>query len=110
MKTKLKLLLILFILLFVLPCIGVSCGGKSKKLIGTWHANTGCGPVTITFNKDGTGAMMGPMDSQTFKWEVKGNELLLTDESGKTERISFELEENTLTLHSPDGTVMTFFR
>lgn len=89
--------------------LGVRCGGTSRKLVGTWSASTGCGPVSMTFNKDGSGVASGPMGAESFQWKVEGDELVFTAANGRVDRMKFELRENTLVLHSPDG-VMTFTR
>ena len=120
-KNDLKLMTIAFVLLFILPCIGLSCGPKDK-LVGTWTAQTGCGPVQFTFDKDGTGSSTGSLGSDTFQWRVEGDELAIKtissysgisgshSSSGREERIRFKLEKNSLTFHTPEGQSLTFYR
>jgi len=98
------------VVLLVVGGIGLNCGGKSGKLVGTWSASRGCGPVNVTFDRDGTGELTSPMESETFRWKIEGEELVITHESGQTNRMRFELEDGKLVLHLQDGTVWVFYR
>jgi hypothetical protein len=97
MRTKLKTGLLLLIILFIFPCIGISCG-KRDQLIGTWQIFTGCGPANITFNNDGTGLLVSPTLTETFKWRIDNDDLIIVDANGQEEKMKCEINNRTLTL------------
>jgi hypothetical protein len=96
-KTKLKTGLLLFVILFILPCVEINCG-KRDQLVGTWQIFTGCGPANITFNNDGTGLLVSPTLTQTFKWRIDNDDLVIIDANGQEERMKCEVHDRTLTL------------
>lgn len=108
MWARLKAVLLVLLLLMLVSGAGFQCGGASRKLVGTWSGSTGCGAVNMTFHKDGTGTAAGPMGSESFRWRVEGEELVITFESGTSERVRFQLQGNALTLQSPDGAVTLY--
>ncbi|HLC38935.1 MAG TPA: DUF5640 domain-containing protein [Patescibacteria group bacterium] len=98
------------------------CCSKSNSIVGTWEVQSGCGPIQINFNKDGTGSMTTPIDNQNFNWKIEGNEIVLestlrhssisgeTHTNPKIQRYPYRLEENVLTIHYSDGTAYAFHR
>ncbi len=90
----------------ILASLSISVGcGKSRQLVGTWTlSNFACGPVTLTFFKDGTGMVNILGEAQSFTWEVKGDYLLLRS-GQETEKFKFKVEKNTLILYPVKGKI-----
>ena len=81
------LLLLASVLLF-----DIHCGSDSKRLVGTWSASSGCGNITVTFRKDGTG-MMSFMGTEEFKWRLEDGTIVISEPDGSDEE-TYEYEFN----------------
>lgn len=83
---------------------------KERKLIGTWTASTGCGSISITFNKDGTGRFSNFMgEVEQFHWSLKGNRIIFEKSDGRRESVRYEISDKSLILHYQNATVV-FYR
>lgn len=105
---KIRAVLVFLVMLSILGWFSISCS-RGRQLVGSWNANTGCGPISITFYKDGTGIFTSFGEGKSFEWRVEGNELVTADQRGRIRRMRFELKEGTLILDTPDGPI-AFFR
>ena len=88
--------------------LDVSCGGPGRKLRGTWTSNTGCGNVTVTFNKDGTGSMSVMGQQEQFKWRVEQEQLVISKPDGSQEerhKYSFN-DQGNLVIESDMGPIV----
>ncbi len=75
---------------------------SDPKLVGTWLAGTA---PFATFNANGT----GQMDDGAIKWTADGHTLSVTDDEGTTDRVSYQLSGDSLTV-SMGGVPMTLTR
>lgn len=114
-------------------CIGsclVACGDSSRdtsgqsvsskasdsaeKFVGDWEGKGSVfsrsdTEITFTFNNSGTGSFQkeSARDSQSFNWNISGNNLIITQPDGRypyTQSYEFSNNDRTLTLvfHSDD--------
>ncbi|MBL7213259.1 MAG: hypothetical protein KJ573_09140 [Proteobacteria bacterium] len=82
LKSSLSLLTGLIISLAI---IVVSCGDKDKwagKYLSTTSKNQQGPAISLELMADGNGSWATEEDSVSFKWEVRGNEVLLHTKSG----------------------------
>ena len=79
------------VLAFVI-CVAL-CGGPKvdPKLVGTWLAGN---EPFITFAGNGTGTM----DEGKVKWSADGSTVLITDDTGESEKASYLVDGDAMTM------------
>lgn len=75
----------------LLALVVVLQAAPANPLVGTWQMG---GEPFLTLNANGTGSM----DGDTLKWKSDGKVLTLTDSDGETDKVSYQLAGDTLTI------------
>lgn len=90
-------------LITALLSLSLSAAPKlDDKLVGTWLAG---GEAFITLNANGTGTM----EDGKVKWSADGKTLVVTDEDGESDRLSYTVSGGNLTINL-GGMPMTLTR
>ena len=107
MKKTLVLLLIAALTIVLLT----ACG--TDPLVGTWTATINGSEGQMTLNEDGTGEVVSDGITRPCTWEVADDKLTVTQDLGDHEyilfdRVTYDVEGQTLTITSMQGNTLTF--
>lgn len=90
-------------LITLVVSVALAAGPKADpRLVGTWLAG---GEPFITLAANGTGSM----EDGKVKWSTEGSTLTITDDEGETDKVSFQVSGDVLTV-SLNGMPMTLTR
>ncbi len=103
-KTKRNLLILIFIIIVILVVLNLlpNKKGIDNKLLGTWTTD---GVTKYKFDKDNTGALILPLNTYKFTYEIKGNKLSIDFENEKSEDSTFTyyFKDDKLILDGDNG-------
>ena len=101
-NTLLIILAIIIVILAVLCLLPKKNNKINNELLGTWTTD---GVTKYKFDNDNTGALMLPLNSYEFTYEIKGNKLSIDFENEKSEDSTFTyyFKDDKLILDGDNG-------
>lgn len=111
---------IIFLVCSFVTLLIAGCNNTNNRLQGTWQNDN----YTYTFNKNGTGEFVSVwkgtnmetketsefVTQSTFGYEINGNIMIITYQSGKEEKIKIIIDGDSLELIFKNGTVVDLIR
>ena len=106
---KISLFTVLLVVLFI-----ISGCGNSNSIVGTWEyfdGNNTRSDVYYQFNKDNSGSYSYYGSSKTFKYEDRGNKVVITyDGNTSSSEFEYSINDGTLTIKDSFGSDVTYKR
>ena len=84
-----------------------ACGTGANPIAGSWSGTTNGIALTMSFEKDGSGAMsaLDGMVAEKFTYKTEGSTLTVTVADGEIEIYEYSIDGDKLTLTTEDQTI-----
>jgi uncharacterized protein (TIGR03066 family) len=106
MKTKLRIVLVACLALFM-----SGCGSSPQdQLVGKWEAGEASVKITAEFAKDGTAKLTMMGQTMQGKYKVNGEDELEWTMNGTTTKAKMKLSSSELELTNGDGKTLKYKR
>lgn len=96
------------ILAVMLIAVSLCACGNENRIIGSWSGTTDGIPITMTFDKDGSGIMSfsDSFSANAFTYKIEGSTITAIAVDGSAIIFKYSIDGDTLTL-TTDGEIMT---